>query len=286
MDNTQIGRLIYDKRKELGLTQQELADRLQITNKAVSKWENGDGMPDINLLSPLAAELGLSVDELLSGEEEVNCSENNINENGVYESPLVYGGSSVSVKDAVIGIIACAAALMVALNGFSSIIFHLIISEDGFLSLLPYIALNVYIIVFWALVSAVFICKLLRIFDVDIPDTKGLAIATFVIGLPMLYIQNLDPSVISYGVLFFITALLLSECHGYKTPHKLFYGLALLVTVCYGTGLLYYECTGFSELSNAVDRSQIYAFVLKLLRALMFYIIYGAFEKCCDEYER
>ncbi len=121
MDNIQIGRLIYEKRKELGLTQQELADKLQITNKAVSKWENGDGLPDVNLLSPLAAELGLTVDELLSGEEKSPCPENNVGNSDVYESPLALGVSSVSVKDAVIGIIACAVALMFAWTGFPSI---------------------------------------------------------------------------------------------------------------------------------------------------------------------
>lgn len=285
MDNIQIGRLICDKRKELGLTQQELADRLQITNKAVSKWENGDGMPDINLLSPLAAELGLTVDELLSGEEKSPCPENNVSNSGVYESPLELGGSSVSVKDAVIGIIACTVALMFAWNGFTSIFFHLTIEAD-ILSSLPNVLLNLYNTLFWALISAVFIRKLLRIFDVDVPDKKGLAIATFVIGLPMLFIQSMDTSFLNYGVLFFITALLLSECHGYKVPHKIFYGLAILFTVCYGSAALYYKCVDFSDLSNVVDRSHIYASALKLFRALMFYILYGVFEKCCNEYER
>lgn len=284
MDNIQIGRLICDKRKELGLTQQELADKLQITNKAVSKWENGDGMPDVNLLSPLAVELGLTVDELLSGEEKAHCPEDGINKSDVYESPLALGKSSVSVKDAVIGIIVCAVALMFAWNGFTSIFFHLAI-EDGFLASLPYIVLNLYNTVFWALISAVFMRKFLRIFDVDIPDTKGIAIAAFVIGLPMLFIQGMDSSFLSYGVLFFITALLLSECHGYKVPHKIFYGLAILATVCFGSFALY-DSVDFSDLSNVSDRSELYSFSLRLFIPLMFYILYGVFEKCCDEYER
>lgn len=285
MDNTQIGRLICDKRKELGLTQQELADKLQITNKAVSKWENGDGMPDVNLLSPLAAELGLTVDELLSGEEKAPRAEDSIKESDEFESPLTSGKSSVSVKDAVVGIIACAVALMFAWYGVSSI-FSYLIYEDDFISTLPYIALNLYNVVFWVLISAVFIRKLLRIFDVDIPDTKGLAIATFVIGLPMILVQSLDTSFLSYGVLFFLTALLLSEYHGYKVPHKIFYGLALLAAVCFGSVTLYFEVLDFSDLSNVADRSQIYGCSLKLFRAVMFYILYGVFEICCDEYER
>ena len=69
MNNIKTGQFISEKRKALGLTQQELAEKLQITNKAVSNWETGDGMPDVQLLTPLANELGVTVDEILNGEE-------------------------------------------------------------------------------------------------------------------------------------------------------------------------------------------------------------------------
>lgn len=277
MDNIQIGRLIYEKRKELGLTQQELAERLQITNKAVSKWENGDGMPDVNLLSPLAAELGLTVDELLRGEKDVT-------ENSIPENALKRDGSDIAVKDVVVGILACGIAVMYALSGFSSMFSHLMIFSDSFLSSLPYIAFYCYNIVFWTLVSAVFIRKFLRILDADITDTKGTAVAAFVVGLPMIYIQGGDTSVINYGCFFFILALLLSECHGYKIPHKIFYGLAILITVVYGLfGIA--EQIDFS-MPSRTDLTQLYGFTFRFARALVFYILYGVFEKCCDEYER
>ena len=130
MDNIQIGRLIYDKRKELGLTQAELADRLKITNKAVSKWENGDGMPDVNLLAPLASELGLTVDELLNGEEKVSTDENqNSTEKAdEYVSPLIVGSPFIEGKDAVFGIIVCAVAIYRAIGGFSSIFSYLAVN--------------------------------------------------------------------------------------------------------------------------------------------------------------
>lgn len=287
MDNIQIGRLIYEKRKELGLTQQELADRLQITNKAVSKWENGDGMPDVNLLAPLAAELGLTVDELLNGEEKAPCTEPDTdkNETKICESPLIAGSSAVEAKDAVIGIIACAVSVGYALTGFSQIFQYCMIYADRLPSLLPSIAFSVYNIVFWALISAVFICKLLRIHDIDTPNIKSITIAAFVIGLPMIYIQQFDTSILSYGCFFFILALLLSECHGYRTPHKIFYGLAILATVCFGLINLFDSVDAFS-LSDLVDRTQFFGFLSRLFRALLFYILYGAFEKCCDGYER
>lgn len=63
-----FGAFLCERRKEKGLTQQELADRLFISNKAVSKWERGQSLPDIALLTPLAEMLGVTVAELLKGE--------------------------------------------------------------------------------------------------------------------------------------------------------------------------------------------------------------------------
>lgn len=69
MDTKAVGRLIAQRRKALGLSQAELAERLHVTDKAVSKWETGRGMPAVDSLEPLAEVLGLSVSELLSGRE-------------------------------------------------------------------------------------------------------------------------------------------------------------------------------------------------------------------------
>lgn len=68
MDNTQFGRFVAQLRKEQNLTQKELAERLHVTDKAVSKWETGKGFPDLKLLEPLAQALGVSLVELLQGE--------------------------------------------------------------------------------------------------------------------------------------------------------------------------------------------------------------------------
>lgn len=67
MDNIQFGAFVAQLRKEQGLTQKELADRLHVTDKAVSKWETGKGFPDVKLLEPLAQVLGVSLVELLQG---------------------------------------------------------------------------------------------------------------------------------------------------------------------------------------------------------------------------
>lgn len=68
MDAKKTGELIARRRREQGLSQGELAERLHVTDKAVSKWETGRGMPGIDSLEPLAEALGLSVSELLSGQ--------------------------------------------------------------------------------------------------------------------------------------------------------------------------------------------------------------------------
>lgn len=68
MDQVKIGSFIKAMRKEQGLTQHELAEKLYISDKTISKWETGNGMPDVTLMMPLCKILNISVNELLSGE--------------------------------------------------------------------------------------------------------------------------------------------------------------------------------------------------------------------------
>ena len=70
MDKEKTGSLIAAARKEQGLTQKELARRLHVSDRAVSKWERGAGFPDVSLLEPLAEALHLQVLDLLHGEEQ------------------------------------------------------------------------------------------------------------------------------------------------------------------------------------------------------------------------
>ena len=68
MDQIKIGRFIAELRKENNLTQRALAEKLGITDRAISKWENGRGLPDVSLMKPLCEILGITVTELLNGE--------------------------------------------------------------------------------------------------------------------------------------------------------------------------------------------------------------------------
>lgn len=61
MDNIKFGKLILKLRKEKNMTQKELAEKLNVTDKAVSKWERGDSFPDITLLEPIAKVLGVTL---------------------------------------------------------------------------------------------------------------------------------------------------------------------------------------------------------------------------------
>lgn len=68
MEPQKFGAFIQARRKELGMTQARLSEKLQVTDKAVSRWERGVGLPDINLLEPLAQALDLSLTELIRSE--------------------------------------------------------------------------------------------------------------------------------------------------------------------------------------------------------------------------
>ena len=67
MNQKTIGKFISELRKEKGLTQQELADTLNVTDRAVSHWENGRRLPDISLLKELGEVFNVTIDELISG---------------------------------------------------------------------------------------------------------------------------------------------------------------------------------------------------------------------------
>ena len=76
MNQLKIGKFIADCRREKKLTQLQLAEKLGITDKAISKWERGIAMPDSSIMLALCSILGISVNELLSGEK-INMEEQN-----------------------------------------------------------------------------------------------------------------------------------------------------------------------------------------------------------------
>ena len=72
MNNYITGATVKRLREEKGLTQAQLADKIGVSAKAVSKWETAKGLPDITLIEPLSQALGVSVLELMSGDTVIN----------------------------------------------------------------------------------------------------------------------------------------------------------------------------------------------------------------------
>ncbi len=103
MDRYVTGSVIRRLREQKQLTQEELAERLYVSGKAVSKWETGKGFPDVSLLEPLAKALGLSVIELLSGEDVRNRNRSaNVARSLFYICPIC-GNVLQSIGEAVVG---------------------------------------------------------------------------------------------------------------------------------------------------------------------------------------
>ena len=102
MDRTVTGAAIRRRREEKGLTQEELAEMIHVSGKAVSKWETGQGFPDVSLLEPLAKALDLSVTELLSGEEIRNRNRSSHMDRGRFYVCPVCGNVIRTIGEAVI----------------------------------------------------------------------------------------------------------------------------------------------------------------------------------------
>jgi len=102
MDKYITGNVIRTLREDKGLTQEQLADRIHVSHKAVSKWETGAGFPDISLIEPLASALGISVIELLSGDYITNSNRSsNMLKSRLYVCP-VCGNVINSMGDALV----------------------------------------------------------------------------------------------------------------------------------------------------------------------------------------
>lgn len=85
MNQVKIGKFIAECRKNKNMTQAELAEKLNITDRAISKWETGKGMPDSSIMIELCNELHITVNELLSGEEIEMDNYNKIAEENLLE---------------------------------------------------------------------------------------------------------------------------------------------------------------------------------------------------------
>lgn len=88
---------LHELRKQKGLTQEELAEYLYVSRTAVSKWESGRGYPNIDSLKAISKFFGITVDDLLSGDELLNIAEEDTKQKASHMRDLVYGLSDISI---------------------------------------------------------------------------------------------------------------------------------------------------------------------------------------------
>lgn len=118
LDYEKTGQLIQQRRRELNITQKELAERLDVTDRAVSKWETGKSFPDVAMLKPLAETLGISVGELLDGqlrESDVAISAEEAGETAI-RGIRVYARQNLRRHRVLVGILAVLILLLAAVG--------------------------------------------------------------------------------------------------------------------------------------------------------------------------
>ncbi len=95
MDNEKFGKFVCKMRQEKGMTQQDLGNKLHLTNKAISKWERGLSFPDICILQKVAQALDVSVLELLNGEKNTEIDISNEVANRIIEDTVSHSGNLI-----------------------------------------------------------------------------------------------------------------------------------------------------------------------------------------------
>ena len=118
MDQIKIGKFIAELRKSKNMTQQQLAEKIGVSFKTVSKWETGRGMPELSTLKPLSDELGITINELLNGEK-IKKEEylNKLEENMI--ATIDYSDKKINEKDKNIGIFLLIIGILISLTAVS-----------------------------------------------------------------------------------------------------------------------------------------------------------------------
>ncbi len=131
MDMQKTGLLICDARKAKGYTQKELADKLCVTDKAVSKWERGLSFPDVSMLSSISSTLDIPIETLITGDAGDAGQSVDVVKDTLELSNKEIKRKTVKHKKILIGVVACALAIIIALGVCFGIAFT---PADGFSS--------------------------------------------------------------------------------------------------------------------------------------------------------
>ncbi|MBQ9298086.1 MAG: helix-turn-helix domain-containing protein [Clostridia bacterium] len=118
MDIVKIGKFIAENRKKKNMTQAQLAEKLGVTAKTISRWENGNYMPDISLLKPISEELGITLNDLLSGEKvEKEQYQEKLEENIL--NTIDYSHKKVNEKNSSIGLLLVVIGILCTITAMS-----------------------------------------------------------------------------------------------------------------------------------------------------------------------
>lgn len=118
MNQEKIGKFILKCRKEKKLTQTELAEKLGVSDKSVSNWENGRNMPDLSLFKPLCEILDISINDLISGEKiSKDKYQERLEENII--TTIDYTNKKISIKNNIIGILFLAFGIIITITAMS-----------------------------------------------------------------------------------------------------------------------------------------------------------------------
>lgn len=181
-----FGKFVADQRKALGMTQAELGDILNVTDKAISKWERGLGFPDINSLVPLAKALHVSIDELMKSEKNMTKEESNeaiLNTIGIADEQLRKTEKR---------------SIFISLLIIAALIFMLLIGENAKADSLAYMGFFVYIPITFLLTGLIFLLKSFFQKKKSKPYKTTLTVGLIMIGI-----------VIAMIVFFFIAGIFL-----------------------------------------------------------------------------
>lgn len=118
MNQEKIGKFIAELRKEKNITQEQLAEKLGVTSKSISRWENGKTMPDVSLFEPLCKELNITINDLLSGKRIDKKSVKEKFEENILNT-VKYANKEIEISRTQIGIILLVVGFLIVLTAIA-----------------------------------------------------------------------------------------------------------------------------------------------------------------------
>lgn len=204
MNQERIGKFIADSRKKKKLTQEQLAEKLGVTNRSVSNWENGKNMPDLSLFKPLCEILDITINDLLSGEK---LSKENYQEK--FEENIVntidYSNKKINKHNQLISLIFIIFGLFISISAI--MIFK---SESSWSSIYSFIGIFIFMIGIAIAIKNIKLYKRIILLVIVFVSTMSILLFTDYINVklnneaPMFRIKTTTAgNVIYYDTLFY-----------------------------------------------------------------------------------